>query len=125
MLKINLPEVVDEVTAVFKLYENALVNNDVRVLDTLFWDSPHTVRFGVAENLYGYGAIKAFRSSRPAVGLGRMNLRSGVTTYGSDFATTHIEFLREGQHRLGRQSQVWMRTPQGWRVVAAHVSLMD
>jgi hypothetical protein len=123
-MQINLPDVVAEVEAVFALYEAALVGNDVAVLDALFWDSPHTLRYGVTENLYGYDAIRAFRAARPAQGLARDVLRTVITTYGRDFATANIEFRREGATRTGRQSQTWMRTPDGWRVVSAHVSLL-
>ncbi len=123
-LPINLPEVVAEVTAAFDRYEDALVNNKVDVLDELFWDSPHTLRYGATENLYGYGEIQAFRASRPSQGLARELLRTVITTYGHDFATANIEFNREGSTKTGRQSQTWMRTAQGWRVVAAHVSLL-
>ncbi|MBB3182377.1 oxalurate catabolism protein HpxZ [Variovorax sp. Sphag1AA] len=121
---INLPEVVAEVTAAFDRYEDALVNNKVEVLDELFWHSPHTLRYGATENLYGYAEIQAFRAARPAQGLAREVLRTVITTYGLDFATANIEFRREGSTRTGRQSQTWMRTAQGWRVVAAHVSLL-
>jgi hypothetical protein len=123
-MHINLPDVLAEVTAVFDRYEKALVSNDVAVLDELFWNSPHTLRYGVAENLYGYEAIRAFRAARPAQGLERAVLKTAITTYGRDFATANIEFQRAGSARTGRQSQTWMRTPQGWRVVAAHVSLL-
>ncbi|MDP3520080.1 MAG: oxalurate catabolism protein HpxZ [Hydrogenophaga sp.] len=121
---INDPDVLAEVTAVFARYEDALVNNLVDVLDELFWDSPHTLRYGAGENLYGMEAIRAFRNARPAVGLARTIVRTAITTYGRDFATTNIEFVREGSTRVGRQSQTWLRLPEGWRVVAAHVSLM-
>ncbi|SHN24004.1 oxalurate catabolism protein HpxZ [Rhizobacter sp. OV335] len=123
-MEINRPDVLAVLTAAFERYERALVGNDVAVLDELFWDSPHTLRYGVGENLYGIAAIRAFRSARPATGLARSVLRTQVTTYGEDFATTHIEFQREGGTRPGRQTQTWMRTPDGWRVVSAHVSLM-
>ncbi|MBB6558423.1 hypothetical protein HNP48_001087 [Acidovorax soli] len=122
---INQPEVLAEVQAVFARYEDALVNNKVDVLDELFWDSPHTLRYGATENLYGYAQIKAFRAARPSQGLQRRLLRTEITTYGSDFATANVEFQREGSARTGRQSQTWLRTPAGWRVVAAHVSLLD
>ena len=124
MIEINLPDVLAEVTAVFDRYETALVTNDVAVLDELFWDSAHTLRYGVGENLYGYDAIKAFRAGRPAQGLERSILKTVITTYGRDFATANVEFQRAGGNKTGRQSQTWMRTPQGWRVVAAHVSLL-
>jgi hypothetical protein len=123
-MQINLPEVLADVSAAFARYERALVSNDVAVLDELFWNSPHTLRYGVGENLYGYDEIQAFRAGRPAVGLAREVLRTVITTYGTDFATANIEFRREGAARTGRQSQTWARMPEGWRVVAAHVSLM-
>ena len=123
-MDIDLPDVLAEVTAAFERYERALVTNDVAVLDELFWDSPHTLRYGVAENLYGIDEIRAFRAARPSVGLQRTLLRTRITTYGRDLATANIEFRRDGQPRTGRQSQTWVRFPQGWRVVAAHVSLM-
>lgn len=123
-MDINLPDVVAEVTAAFARYETALVNNQVDVLDELFWNSPHTLRYGAGENLYGYDAIRAFRAGRSPQGLARRVLRTAITTYGRDFATANIEFQRDGSDRIGRQSQTWMRTPDGWRVVSAHVSLM-
>lgn len=122
---INLPHVLAEVNHAFARYEAALVGNDVAVLDELFWNSPHTLRYGAGENLYGYEEIRAFRAQRPAAGLDREILRTHITTYGEDYATTHIEFRRKGSERIGRQSQTWLRTPEGWRVVAAHVSLMS
>ena len=122
-MDINLPDVVAEVRAVFDRYEQALVSNDVAVLDELFWDSPHTLRYGVGENLHGYEAIRAYRAARPSQGLQRTLEQTVITCYGRDFATANTEFLRAGS-RPGRQSQTWMRTPQGWRVVSAHVSLI-
>ena len=126
--EINLPDVLAEVTAVFARYEHALVNNLVDVLDELFWNSPRTVRYGAAENLIGIEAIRAFRAfraGRPAVGLARRLSNTVITTYGRDFATAMTEFQRDGSVRQGRQSQTWVRMRKGWRVVAAHVSLMD
>ena len=123
-MDINLPDVVAEVTAVLERYEAALVSNDVEMLDTLFWNSPHTLRYGAGENLYGYDQIRAFRAQRSPQGLAREVLRTAITTYGRDFATANLEFQRDGSARTGRQSQTWMRTADGWRVVAAHVSLM-
>ena len=123
-MEVNIPEVVAEVTTAFDRYEDALVNNKVDVLDELFWDSPHTLRYGATENLYGYAAIQDFRAGRPATGLTREILRTVITTYGTDFATANVEFQRHGSPKTGRQSQTWMRTAQGWRVVAAHVSLL-
>lgn len=122
---INIPEVLAEVTAQCERYERALVGNDVAVLDELFWASPHTLRYGATENLYGYDAIRAFRAGRSPQGLAREVLRTVITTYGRDFATANIEFRREGAARTGRQSQSWVRMPEGWRVVAAHVSLLS
>lgn len=121
----NRPEVLGELTAAFARYEDALVNNRVEVLDELFWDHAQTVRFGVNENLYGIDAIREFRNARSAVGLARTLLRTVITTYGDDFGTAMTEFRREGGTKLGRQSQTWVRLPEGWRVVAAHVSLID
>lgn len=123
-LAINLPEVLVEVTAAFARYEDALVNNKVEVLDELFWNSPHTLRYGATENLYGYAAIQDFRAGRPAQGLQRSLLKTVITTYGHDFATANVEFQRANSTNTGRQGQTWMRTPEGWRVVAAHVSLL-
>lgn len=123
-MDINLAHVLEEVRHAFARYEQALVENDVDTLDALFWDSAHTLRYGATENLYGYQQIAAFRSARPATGLAREVLHTVVTTYGEDFATTHIEFQRTGITTPGRQSQVWARMPEGWRVVAAHVSLL-
>jgi len=125
MMNINLPEVVAEVTAVFERYEDALVNNKVEVLDELFWNAPTTIRYGAGENLIGYAAIQAFRAARPATGLARRLSNTVITTYGWDFATAMTEFRRDGSTRVGRQSQTWVRMPEGWRVVAAHVSLID
>ena len=123
-LSINLPDVLAEVTAQFARYEKALTGNDVEVLDELFWNTPHTLRYGATENLYGYDAIRAFRAARPSQGLARTVLKTVITTYGHDFATADIEFERVGNARIGRQSQTWLRTAEGWRVVAAHVSWM-
>ena len=90
----------------------------------MFYNSPHTLRYGATENLYGYEAIQAFRASRPSKGLARERLNIVITTYGRDFATANTEFKRAGNDKIGRQSQTWLRTPEGWKVVAAHVSLM-
>ena len=122
--QINIPEVLAEVVAQFARYEKAVTSNDVEVLDELFWNSPHTLRYGATENLYGYATIQAFRAGRPSQGLERVILKTVVTTYGYDLATANVEFQRTGSTRSGRQSQTWLRTPDGWRVVAAHVSLL-
>ncbi len=124
-MQIDIPEVKAEVEAAFARYETALVTNDVPVLDELFWESPQTVRFGATENLFGAEEIAAFRAGRSPKGLAREILRTSITTYGRDFATASITFRREGSTRIGRQQQSWVRFPEGWRVVAAHVSLMD
>ena len=124
MTDINLPDVLAEVTAQFMRYEKALISNDVAVLDELFWNSPHTLRYGATENLYSYAEIQAFRAGRPAQGLERVLLKTVITSYGRDMATANVEFQRNGSPRTGRQSQTWLRTDQGWRVVAAHVSLL-
>lgn len=124
-MEINIPSVVAEVTAAFQRYEEALNGNDVATLDELFWDSPHTLRYGVGEQLYGYDQIAAFRSGRdPQFVVTRDLLKLWIVTYGRDFGTANCEFRRHGQTRLGRQSHTWMRTPEGWRIVAAHVSLL-
>ena len=123
--EINIPEVHAEVTAAFQRYEAALNSNDVATLDALFWQSPHTLRYGIGEQLYGHDEIAAFRSGRdPASVVGRDLLKLWVVTYGRDFGTANCEFRRHGQTRIGRQSHTWMRTEQGWRIVAAHVSFL-
>ena len=124
MVEINVPEVLAEVQAAFERYERALVGNDVEVLMELFWRSPLTVRYGVAENLVGWDVIAAFRQARPAIDLDRELVNTVITTCGRDFATASTEYRRKQSGRRGRQSQVWLRTPDGWRVVAAHVSLL-
>jgi hypothetical protein len=123
-LTVNHPAVRAEVDAVFARYEDALVNNRVEVLDELFWRSPHTVRYGATENLVGYDAIASFRAARSSAGLARTLSHTVITTFGSDLATAMTEFRREGSMAVGRQSQTWVRLPEGWRVVAAHVSLL-
>jgi Protein of unknown function (DUF3225) len=123
--EVNLPGVLAEVTAAFARYEDALVNNKLDVLDELFWDSALTVRYGASENLVGIEAIRAFRAARPAAGLARHLSNTVITSFGHDFATAMTEFHRDGSTRHGRQSQTWVRLPQGWRVVAAHVSVID
>lgn len=121
-MQINIPEVLAEVSEVCARYELALVNNDVAVLDELFWNSSDTVRYGFAENLYGFEAISRYRAQLPHMVLPRTILRQQITTYGHDFATNNLEFQRLDVTCPGRQSQTWMRTPLGWRVVSAHVS---
>ena len=123
----NLPDVHAEVSALFARYEDALVNNRVEVLDELFWDSPHTVRYGAAEDLYGIDEIRAFRTARSPVGLMRRTDRTAITTYGRDTAVASTLFYRDawGGAKVGRQMQTWIRFAEGWRIVAAHVSIID
>jgi hypothetical protein len=125
MPEIDLPDVLAEVKAAFARYEVALTTNDVETLDALFSQAPTTVRLGIAENLFGYEAIKAFRAARSPQGLQRTLENTVVTTYGRDFAVASTLFRRAGSAKIGRQQQSWVRFPEGWRVVAAHVSLID
>jgi len=125
-MDINLPDVRAEVQAAFDDYERALITNDVAGLDALFWDDANTIRYGGGENLYGIEAIRAFRSARSPIGLERSLEGTVITTYGNDMATAATLFRRSSAPgRIGRQMQTWMRTPAGWKVVAAHVSLID
>jgi hypothetical protein len=125
MLEIDIPEVKAEVEAAFAEYERALVTNDVETLDRLFLNSEKTVRYGGGENLYGFAEIAAFRAARSPMGLERRLERTLITTYGRDMATAWTLFRRDSMAgKVGRQSQVWLRTPEGWRVVAAHVSVI-
>jgi len=121
---INDPAVVAEVELAFNAYEQALMGNDVDALDALFWQSPLTVRIGPGQNLYGIEAIRAFRTNRPGGSPQRSLLKVVVTTFGSDFATVNAEFQRVGAPVPGRQSQTWVRTAEGWRVVSAHISML-
>ena len=121
-MEINDPAIVAQVAEQLARYERALTGNDVAVLDELFWNSPHAVRYGASENLHGYAAIAAFRAARPTQGLAREVLKTVITTFGADFATANLEFRRSD--RTGRQSQTWVRTTDGWRIVAAHVSML-
>jgi hypothetical protein len=125
-MEVDLPEVVAEVKAAFDRYEKALVSNDVATLDAIFHDDARTIRYGGAENLYGYGEIKAFRAARSPAGLARTLAKTVITTYGRDFAVASTLFHRPTTPgKVGRQMQTWVRFPQGWRVVAAHVSVID
>ncbi|AIX50348.1 MULTISPECIES: oxalurate catabolism protein HpxZ [Pantoea] len=123
--RINDPDTVAAVSAAFYRYEQALVSNDVAVLDELFWHDARTVRLGAGENLYGIEEIRAFRAARPSKGLDRTLRNTVITTFGDDYAVCSTEFTREGTARIGRQQQTWVRLPQGWRIVAAQVSLMS
>jgi len=120
---VNDPLVVAEVTAEFERYEVALLANDIATLDGLFWNSPLTLRYGIGERLYGYEAIAAFRQARAGGSPRRVLVNTIITTFGHDFATVNTEFHRVGETRIGRQSQTWVRTANGWRIVSAHVSL--
>ncbi|GAN48940.1 oxalurate catabolism protein HpxZ [Methylobacterium radiotolerans] len=123
---IDDPAVKAEVEAAFRAYETALTTNDVPTLEALFRDDPLTIRYGIGENLYGMDAIRAFRRARSPVGLERTLAQTQITTYGRDFATAMTLFTRaSAPGKIGRQSQTWARFPEGWRVVAAHVSLID
>jgi Protein of unknown function (DUF3225) len=125
-MEIDLPEVVAEVRTAFERYEQALVANDVAALDAMFHDDPRTIRYGGAENLYGFREIEAFRAARSPVGLARTLSKTVITTYGRDAAVASTLFHRASTPgKVGRQMQTWVRLPQGWRVVAAHVSLID
>jgi hypothetical protein len=125
-MDIDLPEVLAEVTAQFARYEQALVTNDVAVLDELFRNDARTLRYGIAENLYGYGEITAFRAARSPAGLMRKTARTVITSYGRDAAVASTLFYRDSAPgRIGRQMQTWVRFPEGWRIVAAHVSIID
>ena len=123
-MKLNIPEVVAEATAMFNQYEQALVSNDIAVLDALFWDHPLIVRYGATENLYGIEAIRAFRTGRPTGDLARALTQTIITTFGRDLATANTEFRRLNSDSMGRQTQTWCRMPEGWRIVSAHVSLL-
>jgi hypothetical protein len=125
-MEVDLPDVLAEVTAEFTRYEAALVSNDVAVLGELFRKDARTLRYGVGENLYGYDAIAAFRAARSPVGLGRRTDKTVITTYGRDTAVASTLFYRDSLvGRVGRQMQTWVRFSEGWRIVAAHVSIID
>lgn len=125
-MEIDLPDVVAEVRAAFEAYERALVANDVAALDAAFHDDPRTIRFGAAENLFGYAQIQAFRAARSPAGLARTLADTVITAYGRDVAVASTLFRRDGAPgKVGRQMQTWVRFPEGWRVAAAHVSVID
>ena len=125
-MQVDLPDVLAEVTEQFARYEKALVSNDVAVLGELFRNDARTLRYGVGENLYGHDAIKAFRAARSPIGLGRRTDKTVITAYGRDAAVASTLFYRDSlPGRVGRQMQTWVRFPEGWRIVAAHVSIID
>lgn len=132
-LPVNLTSAQEELQQAFDMYEDALIHNQVDILDTLFWNSPHTLRYGAKENLNGYDEIKAFRAARPSAGLNRTILERHIVTFGDSLGVANITFRRAGEPRIGRQSQTWIKSTagadtavaHGWRVVSAHVSWMD
>jgi hypothetical protein len=125
-MEIDLPEVVAEVRAAFERYEQALVSNDIATLDAMFHHDMRTIRYGVGENLYGYEEVAAFRAARSPINLMRTRSRTVITTFGRDFAVASTLFHRDAAPaKVGRQMQTWVRFEEGWRVVAAHVSLID
>jgi hypothetical protein len=125
-MDVDLPEVLAEVTEQFARYEKALVSNDVAVLDELFRNDARTLRYGIGENLYGYDAITAFRAARSPAGLMRKTAQTVITSYGRDTAIASTLFYRDtAPGRVGRQMQTWVRFAEGWKIVAAHVSIID
>ena len=125
-MDINIPEIVAEVSAAFERYEAALASNDVTILNELFWNDARTIRYGIGENLYGYEEIQGLRAARSPVGLARRRPKTVITTYGRDFATASTLFYRDtAPGKVGQQMQTWARFPEGWRVVAAYVSVTD
>ncbi len=124
MQQVNLPETVAELTEAFKRYERALQDNDIPGLNALFWESEHTLRYGVRELLYNHGEIAQFRINRGAIDQRRTLRNTRITTFGHDFGTANTEYIPFGSDRIGRQSQTWVRTDQGWKITSAHVSFM-
>ena len=125
-MDVDLPDVLADVTAQFERYEKALVSNDIAVLGELFRNDARTLRYGVGEILYGYEAISAFRAARSPIGLGRTTDKTVITTYGRDTAVASTLFYRDSlPGKVGRQMQTWVRFPEGWKIVAAHVSIID
>jgi hypothetical protein len=124
MLEVDIPEVLSELVATFEAYETALITNDIETLNNLFWDSPATVRYGTreVERQYGHAEIAAFRLKRGAVNQPRILRNQRITTFGRDFGIANTEYLMPGSDKLGRQSQTWVRTESGWKIVSAHVS---
>lgn len=124
---VNDPEVVAELAALYPEYETALVGNDADTLTAMFWDSPHALRFGASENLHGTEEISAFRKARPSVNLARTIKRLDIVTFGRDYGSITLEFERtiNGRTVQGRQSQVWVRMLEGWKIVSAHVSMLQ
>ena len=124
MLEINLPAPLAELNHAFDVYEDALIHNKVDILDALFWNSVHTLRYGAKENLFGYAEIKAFRAARPGINLARDIVDRHIVTFGETMGVANVTFKRTNEPRIGRQSQTWIKFADGWRVVSAHVSWM-
>ncbi len=124
MVEVNLPDVLDELSAAFEAYERALQANDIEGLNQLFWDSPLTLRYGVKELLYSHADIARFRRERGPVDQRRSLRNTRITTFGRDFGVANTEYLPSGSDRIGRQTQTWVRTDQGWKIVSAHVSFL-
>jgi len=122
-MEINHPQTLTELTRQFNRYQQAIIDNEIAVLNELFCNNPHTIRYGTGENLYGHAEIAAFRGARDPRSVARVVGKTVVTSYGRDAGTTNVEFTRGS--RNGRQSQAWIRMPEGWRIVAAHVSYRD
>ena len=125
-MTLNRPEIVAEVTDLFERYEQALIDKDVDTLDATFWNSPHTIRYALRDNCYGFDAVHASRlgAAKVAGGSKEKRIRLEILTVGSDLATVNLEYKARGREGTGRQSQTWVRFPEGWRVIAAHVSIM-
>jgi hypothetical protein len=123
-MQINLPEALAELTAAFEAYERALVGNDIEGLNQLFWESPLTMRYGVKELLYSHAQIANFRRERGPVDQRRTLRNTRITTFGRDFGTANTEYIPHGSERIGRQSQTWVRSADGWKIVSAHVSFL-
>lgn len=125
-MTVNDPSVVAELRSLYPRYEEALVTNDVDTLIGMFWTGAQVMRFGAAENLYGPEELASFRKNRPALNLARIVTRMDIVTFGNDFGSITLEFEREASAGMvrGRQSQTWVRFSDGWRIVAAHVSLL-
>ena len=124
MVEVNIPGVLAELAAAFEQYERALQANDIEGLNALFWDSGHTLRYGVKELLYSHAEIARFRRERGAVDQRRSLRNTRITTFGRDFGVANTEYVPFGSDRIGRQSQTWVRTDQGWKIVSAHVSFL-
>jgi hypothetical protein len=125
MNEVNLPDAVRELTRAFHEYERALQANDIEALNALFWDSPHTLRYGVKELLYGHAEIARFRRERGPVDQRRALRNTRITTFGRDFGVANTEYIPSGSERVGRQSQTWVCTDAGWKIVSAHVSFLQ